>query len=486
MTTLNHKESGNAALIFVMMFPFLIGMFILGTDGARALQDKARLEDASEVATLTVAAQNSDDKGVQQATAKKIVQAYFPNATVGKIDLTKLACEENSNCSTTTGQRFFEYRLTSVTISEDSWLYSNDSSIASMGKSFDIKGSSIARKYQSQAVDVVLVSDFSGSMGNTWTGGSTKYKDLENIIVEIATELKKFNNLNTDGKVNKLAVVGFNSYTTDSSSSTREISSNLICNDRCSLDNPGKQYLANKKDYRKNGVGLKSCKDYYDYFYYGYSYSYNHGDYYYYDKDRRYYYNNNFRFKYCENTGEINVSETIDNIFTTDGSLAAYPNNKKNSIASWKWPKFGTILLSDPSSDKFEITSLNGSFKPGGYTASYTGLIRGAQVADSGTNPRRIIIILSDGVDEPNGGITSLLKDKLCTTIVNHLESKSINGIKVKAKLAIVGFDYPVGGNAMSQCVSKTGGEVYQAQNTNEIKNKILELITEEIGHSAL
>ena len=89
-------------------------------------------------------------------------------------------------------------------------------------------------------------------------------------------------------------------------------------------------------------------------------------------------------------------------------------------------------------------------------------------------------------MDEPYGSITSLLKDKLCTTIVDHLESKSINGIKVKAKLAIVGFDYPVGGNAMSQCVSKTGGEVYQAQNTDEIKNKILELITEEIGHSAL
>ncbi|MEZ8772114.1 TadE/TadG family type IV pilus assembly protein [Vibrio sp. 10N.247.310.17] len=37
------KQSGHAAMLFAMMIPALFGVFMLGSDGARALQTKARL-----------------------------------------------------------------------------------------------------------------------------------------------------------------------------------------------------------------------------------------------------------------------------------------------------------------------------------------------------------------------------------------------------------------------------------------------------------
>lgn len=446
MTTLNHKESGNAALIFVIMFPFLIGMFILGTDGARALQDKARLEDAAEVATLTVAAQNSDDDGVRQATAKKIVQAYFPTATVGTIDLTRLACGDNENCKNTTGQRFFEYRLTSVTISEDSWLYSNDASIGSMGKSFDIKGSSIARKYQSQAVDVVLVSDYSASMYNSMSSSSqAKYKDLNDIVVDVAAELEKFNKLNNDDKVNTLSIVGFDMHTSRNVTTTeREFADHLSCYGPCSSTYPG--YGTVKKYYRN-----------------GYQYYYQYYD------------------------GGLDAKSTVENIFD-ESKTVWLPEADVNNISV-----FHTVPLTDPATDFFTNSYMTTNFyipgNNGSGTASYTGLIRGAQIANTGKNPRRIIIILSDGEDSNPTITDELINSGMCSTILSKLNSETVDvdGVttQVKARLAAVGFDYDVKANPqMANCVGSDN--VYRAQTPDDIKNKILELITEEIGHSAL
>lgn len=42
---LKKQQSGHAAILFVMCIPVLFGVFTLASDGARALQSKARLED---------------------------------------------------------------------------------------------------------------------------------------------------------------------------------------------------------------------------------------------------------------------------------------------------------------------------------------------------------------------------------------------------------------------------------------------------------
>lgn len=424
----NHdKQSGHAALLFVLLFPFLFGIFALGTDGARALQDKARLEEASEIAALTVAAQNSDSKDEREATAKKIIQEYFPQSNITDVNVDKLACENNNNCNQNNSdqQRFFEYRV-SVTLSEDSWFYSEDTSDAtSMGESYNVAGYSTARKYQSEAVDVVLVADYSGSMDDTWSNGQKKYISLNNIIIEVAEELQKYNELNTKQK-NKLALVGFNVYTSKYEEGKKLFAHHLKCidNHSCTPKNPPLIYYRN-----------------------------------------RYYYN-------------VDFQKTVDNIFNVDTTEWLNKNNvSDNSV-------FQTLALTDDFDGL--TSSIKNMFSVSGGTASYSGLIRGAQIAKEGSNPRSIIIILSDGLDNYPYITDELIKKGLCSKILKTLNNeKTSDGKEVKARLAAVGFDYDIQNNPqMKNCVG--ADNVYKAENTDDIKNKILELISEEIGHLAL
>ncbi|MBE4019913.1 hypothetical protein HJ130_13195 [Vibrio parahaemolyticus] len=78
-----HRQSGHAAILFALFIPLLFGVFTLGTDGARAVQDKARLLEAVEVASLAVAGQGSDNADL----AKNYLEYYFPSATINNNDI---------------------------------------------------------------------------------------------------------------------------------------------------------------------------------------------------------------------------------------------------------------------------------------------------------------------------------------------------------------------------------------------------------------
>lgn len=420
-------QSGHAALLFALFFPFLFGVFVLGTDGARALQDKARLEEAAEIATLAVAAENSSDQATQEATATKFIQSYFPQSRVSSVSVAKIACEQNPKCDQNDAdvQRFFEYQV-NVTLSQDSWFYSEDSTVSNMGETYAVGGSSNARKYQSEAVDVILVADYSASMFNPWNGGDEKkFKDLNAIIGEVAGELEKFNGFNVDQK-NKLAVVGFDFYTSQGSGLNRRFAHHIICEDVCNNKWPG-----------------------YD--------------------------------------GVVRARRTVNNIFNLSHASHQYTLTKSEVT---NISIFETIPLTDDFTNltaKINNTSVfNITDKGGSGTSSYAGLIKAAQVAKGGSNPRRIIIILSDGEDSIIPTSNALINAGLCTRILETLnEEKTADGKEVKARLAAVGFDYDIDKNPqMKNCVGENN--VFKAENRVEIKNRILELIAEEIGRLAL
>ncbi|OOF05222.1 hypothetical protein BZG80_06465 [Salinivibrio sp. MA440] len=85
--------------------------------------------------------------------------------------------------------------------------------------------------------------------------------------------------------------------------------------------------------------------------------------------------------------------------------------------------------------------------------------------------------------------MSSLVNLGLCDNIIKKLESresKKANGQteSVKARIAMIAFGYEVSNDiGLTKCVKKNN--VFKADNFVEIKNKILELITEEIGHLA-
>ncbi|EKO3700485.1 TadE/TadG family protein [Vibrio metschnikovii] len=448
------RQSGHAALLFALIIPILFGVFALGTDGARAVQDKARLLEAVEVASLAVAGEGSDDK----VLAKSYLQYYFPLAEINDDDITinKINCEDNPACQ---GQdrRFFEYQV-SARISQPTWFPGNDA-IIGFGSDYKVYDGSVTRKYHSETVDIVLVADFSASMHNTWKGGSKrKFLDLKDIVNEIATELEQFNSYNTTEKKNKLAIVGFDFYTVRRNDANQRVFyDHLICNNssgtevRCHSRYPG----------------------------------------------------NDFRVRYTDENRnlKINAQATVRDVFNLS-SIAHQPVNDPITNISI----FEDVNLTDDMKKIREIVSSN-TFSISGSTGSgtsfYAGLIRAAQIVKNGDNPRRLIILLSDGEDSfyhtTNKLINPDLEDKdlsnptpssnpnvgLCNVILNTLNSlETSDGSKVTARMVAVGFDYNINQfPQMKNCVGEDN--VFSADDRDAIKNKILELITEEIGHLA-
>ncbi|SJL82799.1 pilus assembly protein [Vibrio palustris] len=418
------RQQGHAAILFALMIPLLFGVFILGTDGARALQDKARLEEASEVAALAIAGQSGGSEQARNKLATDYIQYYFPNAKVDGLKTAVIACENNSSCKQggSASERFFEYQV-AAHIQEPNW-FSKASIETSFGDNLNVGGYSSARKYQSKTVDVVLVADFSSSMENS-TGDSNnpKYVDLKNVIGGVSDILSEYNEKLTDKSTqSKIAFVGFNRFVPDDA----EVSNG--------------NYYADQ-----------------------YTYMFCSGK-------ARYKHTNNDGW--CFNDAQrIDYDKTINNIF--------YPEKFSPVYAHKKVTFYPVNLTSDFK--KFKNTIKN--FTPEGTTAFYGGLIKGAQIAHQGKNSRRLIIILSDGMNSNKEVTQRMISHGLCNTITQKLNNDvTPSNEAITSRLFAIGVGYRLVNKypEMSQCVGKNN--VYDADDTQEIKNKILELIAEEMG----
>ncbi|QUM91503.1 hypothetical protein HWV03_17465 [Moritella sp. 36] len=396
------RQQGHAALLFVMIVPVLFGIFALATDGVRALQSKARLGDAAEVAILTIAAKNADNTDVDfdgagskvnRDIATRVISNYFYNQdTILPQDLkiSKLACHDIPEClaGLDTGEnRFNEYSIEAKT-KLVTWFPGNES-IVGFGDTFTVGHAAKARKYVNKTVDVVFVTDFSGSMTNDWNG-KVKVRALKSVMRGIVDEIEKFDAI-TDGN-NTVGIVPFNTYT-------------------------------------RNRRG-----------------------------DRFYNY--------------------IDNAYTTISRIW-YP--ARNS--GWVDAQFYNIPLTNDYNRFRNHINWFGA-KQG--TASYEGIISGARMLKTGKNPRRLLIVLSDGKD--SDGYPSIRHKALndlnyCQIIKKGLsEGKNEKGENFSAKLAVIGFGYDLEKNVeLARCVGVDN--VYKAENEQDILDRILELISEEIGH---
>lgn len=440
------KQTGHAAILFVLLIPPIFAMFSLSTDSSLMLQNDARLNDSLEAASLAVAAANDDnddnndgiDDGkigmgsdFNQKLAKAYISEYMYNMeSIESVRIAKRTCEEIPDCVSglLKGEpRFFEFEVTATT--KHKAIFESD---ALSNKNYKISSEGKTRKYQNHAVDIVFVSDFSGSMGQTWTGGSKKkYLDLVDVIEQVTVELAKFNGLvNMDD--NTVGYVGFNRYTHTFYSSRVLISGEYI-------------WFGNNQHWVNKGKTIVEMCEY----------------------DQLY---------------GSDWAKAVNNIFT-----------EKNCKSSKKRLAIGEYYNSDNDDAFFydinltsDFTSFNSkvaSFYPDHGTSSYQGLIRGAQIIAKGDNPRRLLIILSDGDDNYKSTTANLVNAGMCTHIRDTLDDQTTsNGDDVTSKIAVIGFDYDVDSNTSLQ--SCAGSEnVFKAENTNDILNRILELISEEIGH---
>ncbi|KOO13113.1 TadG [Vibrio xuii] len=421
-----NKQSGHAAMLFAIMLPALFGVFMLGSDGARALQTKARLEEAAEAAVLAVSAKDEED---HQLAQDYIDHYLYDMKSLEAVSVRKLSCEEIPECAAGIEKgeaRFFEYRVAGQS-QHQSWFPGNDV-IAGFGESFDVTGSSKARRYQSQPVDITFIVDFSNSMNDAWSGGhKSKLEDLKDIIEQVTDELAIYNELYPEHP-HRVAITGFNRRTMNTGNNGK----NLVRDQRITT--------------------LQEGYDINDVFY---------------------------------------PQKTINKQFVVKGSAQRIPNG--DELANFKDIFFTTKF------DSF-MNRVN-SFKANGGTASLQGIIRSGQFVQAfAENPKQLIIVLSDGEDSGHYAeqTEKLVKLGMCQNIMNLVNGgpmtvngmgdskgmKTPDGEPMSARMAVIGFDYDLDANVgLRNCVGKDN--VYKAENKDDILNKILSLITEEVGHLA-
>ncbi|SHO56532.1 TadE/TadG family type IV pilus assembly protein [Vibrio quintilis] len=443
-------QRGHAAMLFAMVLPVLFGIFVLGTDGARALQYKARMMDASEAAVLAIAAHAASNSGEQgspenRQIAADFFAAYFPSLNIQTPgDLVSLTvqrenCEQIAACVASDGPRFFQYQI-SASLTFPSWFPGNDA-IVGFGENIAVSSHSSARKYQSNAIDVMLAADFSGSMASKWSGGSKKkYQDLIDIIDSVAEQLEAFNALNIPGKTNTLGIAPYSHYVRREAGSER-------CN--------------NKK--RTISLGLGHVE--------------------------------HLRF---QQNKRVDYRETIIDMQTqpyTQDDICAVNNSTVGYFYSIPLTRY--ITTGNGSSESF--TTRIGRFWPKGGTASYLGLIESYKLLLSGQNSKKLLIILSDGVDTGNYtpiGATGPRWTRTWSKTYAGIGNKLVTGYNLceiiksdlsadgnSADIYMIGFDYQQGktNTALDACVGSDN--IFYAQNKTEILNRILALVAEEIGH---
>lgn len=183
---------------------------------------------------------------------------------------------------------------------------------------------------------------------------------------------------------------------------------------------------------------------------------------------------------------------TLENLFVEKDDCAMKYSRNIHQWPPYPYPDFYDIQLTS-NYDAFD--SAISTFRPGGITASYQGWIRGAQILNSGTNARRLMILLSDGrdnsfrpvdaesadrwltnpsvkvlqyADSNNETANQLVDMGMCDLIRRGLNDTTPSGQPIEVTLAVIGFDYnPNSNKALVNCVGENN--VYTAQNPDEL-----------------
>ena len=121
--------------------------------------------------------------------------------------------------------------------------------------------------------------------------------------------------------------------------------------------------------------------------------------------------------------------------------------------------------------------------KPYGGTSSYEGIIRAAQLALKTKNPKRLIIVLTDGEDSDKRVHQTLIDKNYCKTLTKAIEKQRTPlGERVRANIAVISFSYDIADNKpLIDCVGKD--RVFSAEDPDAIYTIISSLIAEEVGH---
>ncbi|MGR5079853.1 TadE/TadG family type IV pilus assembly protein [Photobacterium swingsii] len=164
------RQSGVAAIWFVLIFIALASLTALGVEGARYLNNKARLGDALETASLLLAAQEAKegDDVKNQALVTKVARSYLPDAesTLPELKIYYKSGEEQVTIDKKEHTvEYLQYKVAAST-EHDSWM--DMVSVPSFDETQNISNFAAAKKIaiKSGVSDAFLVMDHSLNMNS--------------------------------------------------------------------------------------------------------------------------------------------------------------------------------------------------------------------------------------------------------------------------------------------------------------------------------
>lgn len=494
------RQKGVAGIWLGFTLVPIMGFTFWAVEGTRYVQEYNRLGDANEAAAMAMTIQ--DDPASAEQLAKDYLQSYVRDIDSMSVEFNRTFQEQDKD----TGQEeFVQYSVDTIT-SHKSWFTSTF--IPSFGEEVRLGGKAVAKKYASYLgdnnIDIVFVSDFSGSMNSKWSGSyNTKIKDLQLAISEVSTKIlcsnigtREIDDVETevcldddqadlaDKLDNKVALAPFNIR-------TRE------------LNSKGKAFAVSQLRYRTDYREHVSPYKYDDI---------NWNDWRNVDIDDVYDCMDDFRD--CKNNSKekqkeasrifdvmgwsgypdsdayidyaLTVSDMENNKYPTQSSH--YRVNKVKLYSGYgsnKNSQFNNVPLTNSLS---EIEKIN-KMKAEGSTAAYQGILAGTQLLAAG-NPHasdkeeqekydskvKMLLIFSDGEEYPRP------YDPKIPTILEKLVDQGMcdqaRSLIPDLYIGFIGIDYNAQGiSAFRKCVNDEKTDIINVTNLNDLIDKIEELI---------
>lgn len=473
------KQKGVAIIIVAMSMVAIGGMAQIAIEGSRMIQEKNRLADAAEAATLAVAIANRSEQSVSDRLARDYLENYLPNVEIERVNvLRKEGSEEYEGNKLYYVQ--YEVEANAAFDAQFSFL-GNDS--GSTTESREVGNDAMAKTYMLPSdLDLVYIADFSGSMNNKWQGNKTQLDVLKEQVDIISEDLLSSGAAEA-GYAHRIGFVPYNLRTQEDIGGERRclteleyrsanVSGQRIYYSDIDWYQWGKKTYSNVEDCaerssrcpsfstQREAIYLKNVLD-----------------------RSKSEVNNNSYYRYPDPNQYVDIDATVRNWNVSKTNLESmhplYTNSGTNLFHQGMCGNaagFHSIALSREAP---EISSM----KADGWTSVYQGLIRGAQVLAAGRpdvqddealedyyERAQMLLILSDGQEDPfRSTFTDLVDAGLCTEIRDHFKDH-----ERPLYIGVIGINFNASGQTgFRDCAD----EIIDVSNSQDLLDKIQELI---------
>ncbi|MCG9543704.1 pilus assembly protein [Vibrio sp. Isolate33] len=517
--SLRKKQQGVAAIWLALALVPVMGFTFLSVEGTRYIQTSARLNDSLEAAAIAVTIADYRDENETNKLATDYVKAYVRGAK--DIGITS-EWEHQEWIEATETPEHIQYRVAAST-THQSWFASQF--IPSFDETQVITGQSVAKKYPvllgDNNIDLMLVSDFSGSMNWRWgsrkscTYSSCKINDLKDAVRSLAEtvlchEVVKTKNRtvcsldDTDNEwANRIGIVPFNIRTREVVSGITVAASQLMYRGDVTVDLTSKKYL---------NVNWNAIRDYELSYLIDCVEDVSECD----DKDlnksgkvkgriiRAYDVLTSSHDEYPDNTDYVDYQASVDHLLTNKVTVdlpVQTPKLKRTyyqiegvelykGYGSSADDQFNNIALTNNLISLLGVNvdgtshSTYGVYdmKAGGSTAAFQGMLRGFQLLAVGkpetndpdeiedyNNKLKMLFVLTDGQESPNNGIFGGLVDAGMCDKAREL----IPGLFI----GVIGIDFQASQQSGYQDCVLDSKDIIDVTNLEQLKESIEELI---------